>query len=103
MALIPCPTCKRHLRPTDRVACPFCGARAGLVGVAAAVGIALSGCGPKPEAQAPLANEGDVQPGEADASVPPADPAEPTDPGDPAPPPPDREPPVQPLYGVDRS
>ncbi len=70
MPLVPCPSCHRHLRPTER-ACPFCASRLepdALRTAAAAIALAvaasaLTGCprtatkygAPPPEPPAPTA------------------------------------------------
>lgn len=91
MSLVPCPTCKRHVR-LDETACPFCANApiGGFLAIAAAAALALAGCGGKsaPAPQDPPGNDDPVDEPAPDAGV--------TDPE-----PPDRGGDVQPEYGVD--
>ena len=43
MALVPCPSCRRHVRASDEV-CPFCTARRRAVSAAVAATLAIAGC-----------------------------------------------------------
>jgi hypothetical protein len=91
MALIPCSSCRRHVREGAST-CPFCAAK--LAAVAAAAALALAGCGGKaqPQAEPPPDNTvGEVAPDAGAIDQPPPD-----DNYDPGPQP-------QPLYGIDRN
>jgi hypothetical protein len=90
MGLIPCLQCRRHVR-AQATGCPFCGA---LVGLATAATLVLAGCGGTTKTATPPAPEPAVT---ADAGVV----ATPGDAAETPAPPEDREPQVQPLYGID--
>jgi predicted small lipoprotein YifL len=92
MGLIPCPTCRRHVRLEEN-ACPFCGNAApigGFAAIAAAAALALAGCGGKSKTETPPENKGDPAEVTPDAGV-----------DEPPPDDPDRGGDIQPEYGVD--